>query len=39
LASGELVLPIERVFALTEFDSAFALLEGRHLRGKVVIVP
>jgi len=38
-ATGELVLPIERVFALTEFDSAFEVLEGRHLRGKVVIVP
>jgi hypothetical protein len=34
-----LVLPIERSFALTDFDAAFALLESRHLRGKVVVLP
>ena len=38
-ASGDLVLPIERSFALTDFDAAFALLESRHLRGKVVVLP
>jgi NADPH:quinone reductase-like Zn-dependent oxidoreductase len=38
-ATGELVLPIESTFALTEAAAAFELLEGRHLRGKVVIVP
>jgi NADPH:quinone reductase-like Zn-dependent oxidoreductase len=38
-ASGELVLPIERSFALSDFDAAFALLESRHLRGKVVVLP
>ena len=38
-ASIDLVLPIERAFPLTEFREAFELLESRHLRGKVVLVP
>ena len=36
---GELVLPIQQVFSLDDFAKAFALLESRHLRGKVVITP
>lgn len=36
---GELVLPIQQVFSLDYFAEAFALLESRHLRGKVVVTP
>jgi len=38
-ATMDLVLPIERAFALTDFREAFELLESRHLRGKVVLIP
>lgn len=38
-ADMELVLPIERAFPLAEFRNAFELLESRHLRGKVVLIP
>lgn len=37
LASGELVLPIERAFGFDEVRAAFDLLESRHLRGKIVV--
>lgn len=37
MASGRLVLAIERVFPLAEVADAFTVLESRHLRGKVVI--
>mgnify|MGYP002136949290 CR=1 FL=1 len=30
---------IERVFPLGEFRQAFELLESRHLRGKIILVP
>jgi NADPH:quinone reductase-like Zn-dependent oxidoreductase len=39
VASGDIVLPIERTFALREFREAFELLEARHLRGKIILVP
>lgn len=35
----DLVLPIERTFPLTNYREAFELLESRHLRGKVVLLP
>lgn len=38
VASGALVLPIEREFPFSEAREAFDLLESRHLRGKVVVV-
>lgn len=37
VAQGELAFPIERAFPLEGVRDAFALLEGRHLGGKVVI--
>ncbi|GAB3616129.1 NADP-dependent oxidoreductase [Okibacterium endophyticum] len=37
VAAGTLILPIEASFSLSEVRAAFELLEGRHLRGKVVI--
>ena len=37
VAEGSLVLPIQRVFPLSEVRQAFELLEGRHLSGKIVI--
>lgn len=39
VATGELVLPIQQVFALDDYAQAFTLLESRHLRGKVVVKP
>lgn len=39
VASGDIILPIERVFPLGEFRQAFELLESRHLRGKIILVP
>lgn len=38
VASGDLVLPIEREFSFGDAREAFDLLESRHLRGKVVVV-
>ncbi|TQL48412.1 NADPH:quinone reductase-like Zn-dependent oxidoreductase [Homoserinimonas aerilata] len=35
--SGDLMLPVQKVFGLDGLDAAFELLEGRHLSGKVVI--
>jgi len=37
VASGHLVLPIQRVFPIGMVREAFELLEGRHVSGKVVI--
>jgi NADPH:quinone reductase-like Zn-dependent oxidoreductase len=39
VGAGEIVLPIERTFALNQYREAFELLEARHLRGKIVLVP
>lgn len=39
VAAGGLRLPIQREFTLDEVAAAFTLLEGRHLSGKVVVVP
>lgn len=39
VAAGEIILPIERTFALSEYRQAFELLEARHLRGKIVMLP
>ena len=39
VAAGHLRLPIQREFTLDEVAAAFTLLEGRHLSGKVVVVP
>ncbi|MEN9751820.1 MAG: hypothetical protein RLZZ600_867, partial [Actinomycetota bacterium] len=39
IAAGDIVLPIERVFPLSQFREAFELLESRHLRGKIILVP
>ncbi len=39
VAKGNLNLPIDRVFPLTEVRAAFELLETRHVRGKVVVIP
>lgn len=39
VAAGDIVLPIERTFALREYREAFELLEARHLRGKIVLLP
>ena len=39
IATGDIVLPIERVFPLDDFADAFRLLEGRHLRGKIIVTP
>jgi NADPH:quinone reductase-like Zn-dependent oxidoreductase len=37
--SGQLELPIARVFALDEVRDAYRELERRHTRGKIVLVP
>jgi len=39
IAAGDLVLPVERSFALSEYRTAFELLQARHVRGKVVLRP
>ena len=39
VAAGEIVLPIERTFALNQYREAFELLEARHVRGKIVLLP
>ena len=39
VAEGDLALPIQQEFTLDEVAAAFTLLEGRHLSGKVVVVP
>lgn len=39
VATGSLALPVQQQFALDDVQSAFRLLEGRHLTGKVVITP
>ena len=39
LASGAVELPIAAVFPLEQVGGAFALLEHRHTRGKIVLVP
>lgn len=37
VAAGEILVPIAATFPLTEVRAAYELLEGRHLRGKVVL--
>jgi NADPH:quinone reductase-like Zn-dependent oxidoreductase len=37
--SGELELPIARVFPLDQVREAYALLEGSHPPGKIVLIP
>jgi len=39
IAAGDLVLPVDRSFALSEYRAAFELLEARHVRGKIVLRP
>lgn len=39
IAEGKLVVPIARTFPLEDVREAFALLEKRHVRGKVVLLP
>jgi NADPH:quinone reductase-like Zn-dependent oxidoreductase len=39
IADGRLAFPIERTFPLDEVRDAFGVLEGRHLSGKVVVLP
>lgn len=39
VAAGELSLPVQQEFSLDEVQDAFRLLEGRHLTGKIVVVP
>jgi NADPH:quinone reductase-like Zn-dependent oxidoreductase len=37
VAAGHLTLPVQEEFELDDLHDAFRLLEGRHLRGKVVM--
>ena len=39
IESGELVLPIARAFPLNQVREAYALLEGSHPPGKIVLIP
>ncbi|WP_156171785.1 NADP-dependent oxidoreductase [Demequina rhizosphaerae] len=39
VADGSLVLPVQQVFPLDRVGEAFALLDTRHLHGKVVVAP
>ena len=39
VADGILSFPVQQTFPLDEVAAAFALLETRHLRGKVVVTP
>jgi len=39
VAAGELDLPIAATFPLAEVQAAFAQLEQRHTRGKIVLIP
>ncbi len=39
VAAGELVLPVQDVFPLDRAADAFALLDTRHLSGKIVVAP
>jgi len=39
VAAGELDLPITATFPLAEVQAAFAQLEQRHTRGKIVLIP
>ena len=36
---GELELPIARMFPLDQVREAYALLEGSHPPGKIVLIP
>jgi NADPH:quinone reductase-like Zn-dependent oxidoreductase len=39
IAAGDITLPIERTFPLSGYREAFELLEARHVRGKIVLIP
>jgi len=39
VAAGELVLPIARTYPLEQVREAYAELEKRHTRGKIVLIP
>lgn len=39
VATGELKIPVQQELPLDDVVAAFVLLEGRHLSGKVVVVP
>ena len=39
VAAGTIRFPVEAAFPLDEIRAAFTLLEGRHLAGKVVVLP
>ena len=39
IAAGELAVPIARTYPLEQVREAFAQLEERHLRGKIVLLP
>jgi NADPH:quinone reductase-like Zn-dependent oxidoreductase len=39
IAAGDLVVPIQRTYALAEVRAAFAELEAGHIAGKIVLIP
>jgi NADPH:quinone reductase-like Zn-dependent oxidoreductase len=39
VASGEIIVPIAAAYPLAEIRAAFADLERRHTRGKIVLIP
>src|SRR3954453_12017302 len=39
IAAGDLVVPIQRTYPLTEVRAAFTELEAGHIAGKIVLVP
>jgi NADPH:quinone reductase-like Zn-dependent oxidoreductase len=39
IASGDLVVPVQRTYALDEVRAAFAELEAGHVSGKIVLIP
>jgi NADPH:quinone reductase-like Zn-dependent oxidoreductase len=39
VAAGELVVPVARAYPLDQVRDAYAELEQRHTRGKIVLLP
>jgi NADPH:quinone reductase-like Zn-dependent oxidoreductase len=39
VAAGDLIVPIQRTYPLTEVRAAFAELEAGHTAGKIVLIP